>query len=199
MTDGRRLKGDRRRRVLLEATMRLAGRDGVAAVSQRAVAAEAGLPPSAVTYHFPTVEHLLLAALTAVNDEYLRLLAACAHDDAHARLRALAELVAACGTDPAADPARPDPARHEVAAAYELFLLAGRRPELRGEYARWTAALDELLAPLVADPGRRSGVVAAVDGLFLRAWCAPDASGADGVAAVLGALVDVDGGAGWGA
>ncbi len=172
-TDGRRRKGERRRRLLLDATTRLAGREGLAAVSQRAVAAEAGVPPSAVTYHFPTVDALLLAALVAVNDEYLALLDTCRA--APDRLRALAELVAA---------QRPS-TRPEVAAAYELFLLAGRRDDLRGEYARWTAGLDALLAPVVGDAVRRAGAVAAVDGLFLRVWCAPEAPGADELHAVL--------------
>jgi DNA-binding transcriptional regulator YbjK len=36
------------------------------------VAQEAGVPPSAVTYYFPSVDDLLAAALAAGNDEYLR-------------------------------------------------------------------------------------------------------------------------------
>lgn len=66
--DGRRRKGDRRRQQLLAATIRLVGRAGVAGVSQRAVAIEAALPPSAVLYYFGTVDELLVATLTAVND-----------------------------------------------------------------------------------------------------------------------------------
>lgn len=189
--DGRRRKGERRRRLLLDATMRLAGREGLAAVSQRAVAAEAGVAPSAVTYHFPTVEGLLLAALVAVNDEYLHLLGACAA--APDRWRALAELVASCGSGAARGSTPGTDDTVEVAAAYELFLLAGRRPELRGEYDRWTGALDALLAPLVADPARRAAAVAAVDGLFLRAWCASEPPGVDAIHAVLLALADPPG------
>ncbi|WP_224390975.1 TetR family transcriptional regulator [Pseudonocardia sp. ICBG1293] len=52
--DGRRRRGDRRRRELIEATLRLVGAGGVAAVSQRAVAAEAGVPPSSVFYYHPS-------------------------------------------------------------------------------------------------------------------------------------------------
>lgn len=157
-TDGRRRKGDERRRQLREATMRVIARGGVAAVTQRAVAAEAGLTPSLVSYHFPTVDALLSATLAAVNDSYVHALERCARADDP--VRALAALVAAGGER-----------GHAVVAEYELFLQAGRRPALRGEWARWTAALDALLAPLVPDPRGRSAVGAAVDGLFLRCWC----------------------------
>jgi AcrR family transcriptional regulator len=60
--DGRRRRGDRRRRALLDATLQVIGRDGLAAVTQRAVAAEADLPPSAVYYYFPTLDDLVAAA-----------------------------------------------------------------------------------------------------------------------------------------
>ena len=69
-TDGRKRRGDRRRQQLLAATIRLVARAGVAGVTQRAVAAEAELPPSAVLYYFSTVDELLVATLTAVNDHY---------------------------------------------------------------------------------------------------------------------------------
>ena len=48
VTDGRRRRGMQRRRALLAAALQVIGRDGLAAVTQRAVAAEAGFPPSAV-------------------------------------------------------------------------------------------------------------------------------------------------------
>ena len=69
--DGRRVKGERRRRLLLDATVALVGRAGTAAVTQRAVAAEAGVAPSAVLYYFPTVDDLLVAALVDVNDRWV--------------------------------------------------------------------------------------------------------------------------------
>jgi DNA-binding transcriptional regulator YbjK len=171
--DGRRRKGDERRRELRAATMRVIGRGGVAAVTQRAVAAEAGLTPSLVSYHYPTVDALLSGTLAAVNDAWVAELERCAADDDP--VRALAALVAAGGEG--------------IDAEYELFLQAGRRPALRAEWARWTGALDALLAPLVPDPRRRAGAAAAVDGLFLRCWCDPVPWGAEDVAAVLRALL----------
>ncbi|QKV80249.1 hypothetical protein [Amycolatopsis sp. Hca4] len=46
IADGRLRKGAARRETLLAATLRVVGRSGVAAVSQRTVAAEAGVPPA---------------------------------------------------------------------------------------------------------------------------------------------------------
>lgn len=172
-TDGRRRKGERRRRLLLEATMRVIERAGAAAVTQRAVAAEAAVPASAVTYYFPTVDDLLVAAVTAVNDDYLRALDACAASSRP--LAALTDMIVS-GTE-----AR----RAMVAAEYELFLLAARRPALRAEYARWITGLEDLLAPLVASPTRLAGAAAAVDGLLLRCYCDPAARSADDVHAIL--------------
>lgn len=161
ITDGRRRKGEERRRLLREATMRVVGRGGVAAVTQRAVAAEAGMTPSLVSYHFPTIDALLSATLAAVNDAYVAALERCAQEDDP--VRALAELVALQAAD------RTD----ALAAEYELFLQAGRRPALRDEWVRWTTALDALLAPLVPDRTARAAAAAGVDGLFLRCWCDP--------------------------
>jgi DNA-binding transcriptional regulator YbjK len=188
-TDGRRRKGEERRRLLREATMRVVGRGGVAAVTQRAVAAEAGMTPSLVSYHFPTVEGLLSATLAAVNDSYVAALARCAEDDDP--VRALAELVAVHAAE------RTD----ALAAEYELFLQAARRPALRAEWVRWTAALDALLAPLVPDRTVRAAVAAGVDGLFLRCWCDPAPWSAAAVEDVLRALLPapVPGAAGAGA
>jgi TetR/AcrR family transcriptional regulator, regulator of biofilm formation and stress response len=176
-TDGRRRKGERRRRLLIEATMRVIERAGAAAVSQRAVAQEAGVPPSAVTYYFPAVDDLLVAALTACNDDYLQRLDECAATADP--LAGLAALIAA------STGAR----RAHIAAEYELFLLAARRPGLQAELARWTAAVDAFLAPHVPGPIERAGVVAAVDGLFLRCFCAPEPPGAGAVHAILRGLV----------
>jgi TetR/AcrR family transcriptional regulator, regulator of biofilm formation and stress response len=176
IADGRRRKGERRRRLLIDATMRVIERSGVSAVSQRTVAQEAGVPPSAVTYYFPAVDDLLVAALVACNDACLRDLNECARaDDPLARLAALIADVHVAN-------------RARTAAEYELFLMAGRRPDLQREAERWTAALEAFLAPHVPDPVRRAGVAAAVDGLFLRSFCAPSPPDPSELRAVLDRL-----------
>ncbi|MBW0116173.1 TetR/AcrR family transcriptional regulator [Pseudonocardia abyssalis] len=153
-SDGRRAKGERRRRLLLDATLRLVGRAGVAAVTQRAVAAEAEVAPSAVLYYFPTVDELLVAALVDVNDRWVAAVGDLPADRSDA-LDALAELVVA------------SPTGDEGLAEFELYLLAARRPELRPELDRWWHALDDLAARLA--PDREVAFAAALDGLFLRA------------------------------
>jgi DNA-binding transcriptional regulator YbjK len=153
-SDGRLRKGERRRRALLDATMRLVGRSGTAAVTQRAVATEAGVPPSAVLYYFDSVDDLLIAALTDVNDRWVARLEA---------LGSVGELVALVD-----DCARQD--RLLTVAEYELLLHAARRDDLRGELHRWDTALAGAAARLLpGDDGRRSLLVAAVNGLCLGA------------------------------
>jgi TetR/AcrR family transcriptional regulator, regulator of biofilm formation and stress response len=157
--------------------MRVIERAGVAAVSQRVVAQEAGVPPSAVTYYFPAVDDLLVAALADCNDRYL------SQFDAGAReadpLAALARMIADSR----------DTRRAYAAAEYELFLIAARRPELQPEVDRWTAAIDAYLAPLVADPLTRAATAAAVEGLFLRCFVAAEPPNAGEVRAVLAHII----------
>jgi len=57
-------RGERRRRAILDATLALVGREGTAAVTHRAVAAEAGVPLAATTYYFDSKEELIRDALT---------------------------------------------------------------------------------------------------------------------------------------
>jgi DNA-binding transcriptional regulator YbjK len=157
--------------------MRVIERAGVAAVSQRVVAQEAGVPPSAVTYYFPAIDDLLVAALADCNDHYLRQLDECGRDPD--RIGALARLIAESS----------DGRRAHTAAEYELFLIAARRPELRPEVDRWTAAVDAYLAPHVTDPVRRAAAAAAVDGLFLRCFVAAHPPGVDDVRAMLASIL----------
>ncbi|BBF99419.1 MULTISPECIES: TetR/AcrR family transcriptional regulator [Pseudonocardia] len=152
--DGRLRKGERRRRALLEATLRLVGRHGAGAVTQRGVAAEARVPPSAVLYYFASVDELLLAALTTVHDRYV---------DRLAGVGTLAELVEVLR----------EWSRQDLlltVAEYELLLLAVRRPELTPQLRRWDDALEAAAVRLLPDaPERRPLLVAGVNGLCLAA------------------------------
>jgi hypothetical protein len=80
------------------------------------------------------------------------------------------------------------PGRAYVAGEYELFLMAGRRPALRAEAARWADGLDTFLAPHVADPTRRAGMAAAIEGLFLRCFTVADPPDVASVHAILTTL-----------
>ncbi len=57
----RRLDADESRSLILDAAERLMRREGYGAVNTRSVAAEAGVKPPLVHYHFATTDNLLLA------------------------------------------------------------------------------------------------------------------------------------------
>ncbi len=78
-TDGRRQRGDASRRAILAAASQVIVEDGVDALTHRSVAEAAGVPLARVSYHYPRVEDLMVAAAT----QYLEVF-----DD---RLRSLAE------------------------------------------------------------------------------------------------------------
>jgi AcrR family transcriptional regulator len=77
--DGRRLRGAASREAILDAASQVILRDGVASLTHRAVAESAGVPLARVSYHYPRVEDLMVAAslrYLAVFDERLGLVAA---------------------------------------------------------------------------------------------------------------------------
>ncbi len=62
VADGRRRRGVASRQSILDAASGLIADVGVGALTHRAVAEAAGLPLARVTYHFPKVDDLMLAA-----------------------------------------------------------------------------------------------------------------------------------------
>ncbi|MFD4986197.1 TetR/AcrR family transcriptional regulator [Streptomyces sp. NPDC058374] len=155
--DGRRARGEETRRRLLDATVRVIEGGGVAGVTHRAVAAEAGVTKSAATYHYPAVDDLLTAALSDCADTYARDLAARLPEgygigDLAAHLTAYQEQN-----------------RSRALAEYELYLQAARRPALRPAAARWGDLLAELAAPFTTDPATVATLTATLDGLCLQA------------------------------
>ncbi|MEU6996739.1 TetR family transcriptional regulator [Nonomuraea sp. NPDC046570] len=158
-TDGRRLKGERRRQELIEATLRVVARDGASGVTHRTVAREAGLPTTASTYYFAGIDDLLCAALTSVMDkDAARVQRLTAETETlEEGLRGLAEMMA----DSAADPA-------DRLADNELYLLAARRPELREPVRRWLEAVAAFARRHTDDPMRVRLFVGALDGLCLQ-------------------------------
>lgn len=70
ITDGRRQRGDASRRAILDAASHVIADAGVAALTHRAVAEAAGVPLARVSYHFPKVEDLMVAATTQYLDAF---------------------------------------------------------------------------------------------------------------------------------
>ncbi|OKH97793.1 TetR family transcriptional regulator [Streptomyces sp. CB02923] len=187
VTDGRRAKGERRRRALIEATLRVIERDGAAGVTHRTVAREAELPTTATTYYFESVEALLTAALTSAMEtdaERVRQLTAAPVDGpggAGARgdkRRMLARLMAGTLED-----------RGLLLAEFELCLLAARRPELRSRTDRWFEALAGFARLYTQDPLRIKLFTRAYDGLLLQALLAEEPPAAEEFEAMLWELL----------
>ena len=177
-TDGRRLKGERRRRAILDATLRVVARDGIGAVSHRNVAREAEVPPASIAYYFDGIDDLLVASLLDSCELLLAKL-----DETRERVRessawprAVAEMIA--------ETVREHPER--TLAEYELYLLAARRPALRPAARRW---LDVLRGEIIEGRGGHDPIMraflAGLDGLFLQALIADEPPLADDLEPVL--------------
>ena len=114
-----------RREQILEATLRVIGRSGRESVTHRAVAEEAGVALGSTTYYFDSRDDLLRQALEYVAshevERYGRLGEELRSVKSARELadRLLSELVSAAED------------RVAYIAEYELWLEAGRRPELR--------------------------------------------------------------------
>lgn len=158
---------DTRERIL-HATLRVIAEQGVGAVSNRRVAAEAGVALGSLTYHFPSQTTLLRESLMLhVAEEVARLEAVAAE------LRA-SEATAADAAAEVERVVRRSADKVEPIAELELHLQAARDPELREASRRCfeayedfaTAALEALGVP---DPARHApAIVALLSGLAIR-------------------------------
>ncbi|MFI8823237.1 TetR/AcrR family transcriptional regulator [Streptomyces sp. NPDC053431] len=157
MARPRRHDPDRRERIV-DAALRVVGRDGIAGLSHRTVAAEADVPLGSTTYHFASLDELLVAALRRANATFGRTLRDSPElaDPDTDLATALARIMGRwLGGD-----------RREAELAYELYLAALRRPALRPVADEW---VDEVRTALAGrtDPATARGLVAMTDGLSL--------------------------------
>ncbi|MEU3773879.1 TetR family transcriptional regulator [Streptomyces sp. NPDC032472] len=155
---GRRYDPDRRQRII-DAAIRVVGAKGIAGLSHRSAAAEADVPLGSTTYHFATLDDLLVAALSQVNAAFEETVAASpaladpGADLAGALARLLGEFLGA------------DRGRAEL--EYELYLAALRRPALRPVAAQWCESVAAALS-VRTDPVTARALVAAMDGIGLQ-------------------------------
>jgi DNA-binding transcriptional regulator YbjK len=163
-----------RREQILEATLRLIGRSGRGAVTHRAVAEEAGVPLGSTTYYFDSRDDLLGQALEHVAASEVARYGALAGELAKVKTpseladRLISDLVAAAED------------RVAYIAEYELWLEAGRRPELRQAAQSWCDAEQHAVAVALerlgsGDPSADASiVVAAIDGMGERVLARED-------------------------
>ncbi|MEV5547819.1 TetR family transcriptional regulator [Streptomyces sp. NPDC052309] len=154
----RRYDPERRQRII-DAAIRVVGEKGIAGLSHRTVAAEADVPLGSTTYHFATLDELLVAALRQANEGFAKVVAAHpALADPHADLAG--ELARVLGEWLGGD-------RTGVELEYELYLAALRRPALRPVAAEWAEGVADLLSRRT-DAVTARALVALMDGICLQ-------------------------------
>ena len=160
-------------------------RQGYERASVAAIAAEAGLVPGLVHYHFQSKLDILVALVDLLRERLAARIQAClaAAGDGGPRTRLGAFLDAHVATGPGADP-------RAVACWVSVAAEAIREPEVRAVYQRVVeAALDELsglVSAVFASEGRRiaglearamaASLYAAIQGAYQLATAAPDAT-----------------------
>lgn len=149
------------REALLAALIRVAGRDGLDAVTHRSVAAEAGVTHGLATYHFASRDEMVQEALVwatreAIDDSRL--------DDPG---DSLADFVRDLPRHIAGDP---DNAAFQFRIALEGRRLPGLQEEVQRLYDQYVDAVGRVLEThgLGDDPILARLVFAAVDGLSLQ-------------------------------
>ncbi|MFD6658846.1 TetR/AcrR family transcriptional regulator [Streptomyces parvus] len=176
----RRYDPDRRTRII-DAALTVIAADGIAGLSHRTVAAEADVPLGSTTYHFASLDELLVAALRRCNENFVQAL----------RSSGLFSEEGDAGPGEGdAGPGEGDAGRGAEGAGlaeeltrlldrwfagergaieleYELYLAALRRPALRPVAAEWTAEAVALLSRRT-DPETARALVALMDGVCLQ-------------------------------
>jgi DNA-binding transcriptional regulator YbjK len=163
--------GAERRSLIIDATVALLTREGIGAVTHRAVAREADVPLAATTYYFESKDELITEALERlvthevdVFEERSNALGASINSP-EALAVALADVLTSRGEDE----------RRMALAQFEVYLEAARRPALRAPVARWIETFTQLsevalVAAGAPDPKERAPVmVAAIDGILMHA------------------------------
>ncbi|MEU8487599.1 TetR family transcriptional regulator [Streptomyces sp. NPDC048641] len=154
----RRYDPERRQRII-DAAIRVVGEKGIGGLSHRSVAAEADVPLGSTTYHFKTLDELLVAALRQANEGFAKALAGSAVFEAP-RSALAAALASVLGEWLAGE-------RTGVELEYELYLAALRRPVLRPVAAEWGEGVADQLARRT-DPVTARALVALMDGICLQ-------------------------------
>jgi len=154
----RRYDPERRQRII-DAAIRIVGATGIAGLSHRSVAAEADVPLGSTTYHFKTLDELMVAALRQANEGFAKVVVArgALEDE---RVDLAGELAGLLGEWLAGD-------RTSVELEYELYLAALRRPALQPIAAEWCQSLAERIA-LRTGPVTARALVALMDGICLQ-------------------------------
>jgi DNA-binding transcriptional regulator YbjK len=182
--DGRRARGDERRRAIAEAVIAVIGQHGAGGVTHRRVAEAAGVPLGSTTYYFATLSDLLVAGMTLAMERNAAAMRALTDDLATGRplARVLAERAVELATDH----------RDLYLAECELYLVAAREPALRADARAFTTTMAEVIRPWVVSDAAAVSVVFIYEGLLFEALLADQPPTTDEIypllAPVIGAL-----------
>lgn len=163
-------RGRRRRDLIVDAAGELLTTEGFSGLSHRSVARHAGLPLSATTYYFSSLDALLSTAVRHVAAQWVAA--------AETTLDALPEslegeqLARALVTVAALSS---DAGDGEALSFYERYLEAARRPHLQAIVAEYDAEIEALIGATLrrsttaaADHARL--VLAVIDGALIRSY-----------------------------
>ncbi len=162
--DGRRARGDERRRLIAEAVITVIGQHGAGGVTHRRVAAMAGVPLGSTTYYYATLTDLLVAGMTLAverNAAAMRELEA-ALGSGRLLVRVLAERAVALVTRD----------RNNYLAECELYLAAAREPSLRAGARDLTATMVGVIRPWVDSDAAALALVLVYEGALFEALIA---------------------------
>lgn len=144
-------KGVRRKTDIVDAALRVIGRDGIQGLSMRVVAAEAGVPLGTTTYYFKDKDALLAAAFTRhTQRETARVVAAIATFGESLTPSRVASRLADFVITGLSEH------RWQLITEYEFLTSAARRDDLRRESTAWLQSLQTHMETTVAALGSPS-------------------------------------------
>ncbi|MET7932346.1 TetR family transcriptional regulator [Streptomyces sp. NPDC005322] len=156
---GRRYDPGRRQRII-DAAITVVGERGIEGLSHRSVAAVADVPLGSTTYHFATLDDLLVAALGQVSAECLADMERWERE-ADPEVPLAEELARVMEEWLAGD-------RTRLELEYELYLAALRREAVRPIAAAYLDDVAAVLARRTGDLGVARALGALIDGLMLQ-------------------------------
>jgi len=145
-------RGLEKRRVILEAVLRLVSREGVSAVTHRAVAAEASTSLRSTTYYFATKDDMIREAFRFFAERSVARIDATARAardhrlDVDAAIKRIVDQLSSEHADP----------NTSWTTEFELILTIARRPSFAPEYHQFQVRLDHHLRRALAELGSKS-------------------------------------------
>jgi DNA-binding transcriptional regulator YbjK len=158
--DGRLERGRARRDLILDAAVDVIASGGVSNLTHRAVASAAGVSLASITYHFPGIADLRLAAFNHAGSRiglaFRSLVEAQADDPGRIPEIAAEYSVALVGAG-----------RQDTLAVYEMILAASRDSALQPVINELDGHLADLLVPFVGNRATALNAGSSIQGLIL--------------------------------